>query len=524
MKTFRGILLLCLLCLPLFFAACAQKTREATLLYTTDVHGRIVSGDKAIGMDTIAAVHAATPGSLLVDAGDYLQGNPIVNLSQGKTAIEVMKMAGYFAAAVGNHEFDFGRETLLLRSAEAKAGPNPLHLLSANVLTPEGAPVVEPAAVATVNGLKIGLFGLTTPETAVQTHPRHVDGLTFADPVDTAKAMTAMLRGRGCDLVVALVHLGTLDVTGLKSTDLADRVPGLDIIVDGHSHAVVEYVSPVTGVLVVSSGAHAQNLGKLEIKPPRAAGEKPQTRNTLLQKTDLAGVTPDAKIGQKLAAVLAEQEAILSERIADSPVDLDAERTRIRSRETNFGSLCADALLYVSGADMAVVNGGGIRRSIAKGPVTMGDVVAALPFSDATITKKVTGAQLKEILEFGFRDTPVENGGFPQISGLRVTVAPENPAGRKVVSLTRTDGTPVDMNRTYELAVSDFLAQGGDGYPVLARLPVLKLFPSPDQALLQYLRDKGAEAFTPLDKPRIVLRGLKVSLWSVPERLYARAA
>jgi len=492
----RFYLLLAFVLLAL--SGCAGKS--ATLYYTTDTHGRLEADGESIGMDRIAALKKQTPASLMVDAGDFLQGNPAVNLSEGKDAVRLMKMAGYYAATLGNHEFDFGQEALGARIAEAEAGPNPLHILSANVLKADGGTFVRLAVITTVNGLKIGFFGLTTGETPVQTHPRNVKGLVFADVLQTAAQMAAGLRAEGCDVVVALTHVGTKGVTGTTSRDIAAKVDGIDVVIDGHSHVELNETLP-NGTLLVSSGAHAEGLGRLILA--KSGKHNLKKSAVLLRKADMAAITPDPAVAQSLAQIKTEQAQLLTRVIGATPVDLDAERVNIRTRETNFGNLCADALRNMTGANVAIINGGGIRHSIAKGTITKGDVIAAIPFADAVVTKEVTGAQLLEILEHGFSGLPGESGGFPQLSGLSVRIDPTRPAGKRVISTTLANGKTLEPERKYTLAVSDFLAVGGDGYPVLAKLPIQKQYLPPDAALETYLKVMGDKAFENIVPGRI---------------------
>jgi len=501
----RGALLSALVLILL--SGCGKDHSQAIVFYTTDTHGRLSSDADSIGMDRIAAVKKDTPGSLMVDAGDFLQGSPTVNLTQGKDAVRLMKIAGYYAAALGNHEFDFGQEALKARIAEADAGRNPLHLISANVRHDDGSHFARPAVTTTVNGLKIGFFGLITEETAVQTHPRNIQGLVFADVLQSAGPAATKLRTEGCDVVVALTHVGTEGVLGATSRDIAALVEGIDVIIDGHSHVELNETLP-NGTLLVSSGAHAKALGKLVLARSGPPGSALKKSAALLRKEDLAGVIPDQDAAEALAQIKTEQALLLERVVGITPVDLDAERVNIRTRETNFGNLCSDALRRMTEADIAIINGGGIRQSIAQGKITKGSIIAAIPFADAVATKEATGAQIVEILEHGFRALPAENGGFPQISGLRVLVDPAKPAGKRIVSAALNNGRPLDPQQKYILAVSDFLASGGDGYPVLATLPVIMLYMPPDAALEMHLKNLGPKAFDSIKTGRItILRG-----------------
>ena len=502
MKKFFYPLLVCIL---LALAGCAGKeASQVTLFYTTDTHGRLSADAESIGMARIAAVKKETPASLMVDAGDFLQGNPSVNLTKGKDAVRLMKMAGYYAATLGNHEFDFGQEVLQARITEAAAGANPLHIVSANVLNAGGGPFIPTSVTTTVNGLKIGFFGLTTEETAVQTHPRNIHGLVFAEVLPTAARMAAQLRAEGCDVVVALTHVGTEGVSGITSRDIAARVEGIDVVIDGHSHVELNETM-ANGTLLVSSGAHARALGKLLLARGGQHGIAVEKSAVLLRQGDMAGVTPDPAIEKALAEIKAQQAVLLEEVIGTTPVALDAERTHIRTQGTNFGNLCTDALRYMTGADLAIMNGGGIRHSIVEGTIKKGDLIAAMPFSDAVMTKEVTGAQLLEILEHGFRGLPSESGGFPQLSGLRVSVDLAKPPGKRVVSVLLDNGKPLDPQGRYTLAMSDFLAAGGDGYAILAKLPIAKQYMPADAAVEAYLIDIGEKVFDTIKESRILI-------------------
>ncbi len=487
----------------LVLSACGQKADQVTILYTADTHGQLAGTEQSTGIDVIAAVREGTPNSLLLDAGDFTHGNVFVNLSEGKHAVTLMKMAGYFAAALGNHEFDFGQAALQARVAEALAGPRPMHILSANVLKADGSPLVEPAVITTVNGLKIGIFGLTTQETATQSHADSVRGLVFADVKTTAANMSKMLRGQGCDLVIALSHVGSESSKWASSTEIADQVPGIDVIIDGHSHVKLDYTAP-NGTLVVSSGERAHNLGKLELTFDRGTNTL-KKQNMLLKPQDVANVAPDAAVRAELLALREQNTAIMAAVVAHSELYLEGGRALVRTQETALGSLCADSLAWASGAEIAIINGGSIRASIKQGPVTFGAVADAFPFGGDNVTKKVTGAQLKEILEHAYSKLPKEDGGFAQISGLRVTLDLKKPTGQRVVSLALPDNKPVAPHKTYTLALGDFLALGGDGYPVLKELPMEKSFPPTSEIFTRYL-SQGKGIFAKLNGQRIIIK------------------
>ena len=450
------------------------------ILHSNDVHGAID------GYATIAAMkasyEAAGAAVLLVDAGDYIQGDPSVSISEGATAIELMDMAGYDVVTLGNHEFDYGYANLKKLVDSAK-----FQVVAANVLY-DGKTAFDANTVIEKDGKKIGVFGLVTPETATKAHPGKIQGVTFlagADLVACAKEQVADLKAKGCDVIVCLGHLGIdAESTGNRSIDVLEKVDGIDVFIDGHSHSTLADYQKlakdgvVNGATVTSTGTKFENIGVVTI----TADGTVTAENVPLDK---AGVTPDATIAARAAAIKADIETEYGKVFAKTEVDLNGEKAPgNRTQETNLGDLITDAMLWQANSlgekvDAAITNGGGIRASIAAGDITKKDVNTVLPFGNTLYMVKVTGAELEKVLEASTCAAPDALGGFPQVAGITFVLNTGTPfakgdaypdstyfAPKSVdrVTILTVGGEAFDRDATYTIVTNDFLGAGGDTY------------------------------------------------------------
>ena len=447
-----------LTCFIIFlFAVCLAPAGAASLriLHVNDFHG-FAESHKRLGSDNLRggvaylafmaeALRKEKP-SLLISAGDMIQGNTWANLFEGKSVIEVMNAMRFDAMVVGNHEFDFGKAVLAERIREAD-----FPILGANVT---GLDTLKPYIVKEVDDIRVGIIGVVTEETPTATHPRNVEGLTFMPVAATVERCIAELKGRA-DIIVVLSHLGyNADMA------LAAAVKGIDVIVGGHSHTKgVKHIT-VGNTVIVQAWEHGLVLGVLDLTV--------ESGKVVAAEGRLAEVVP-AKTGkdEKVAAIVEKWAATVNESmgrvIAEAEVDLDGENVRVR--ETNLGNFIADILMKESGADAAIINGGGLRTSIKKGPVTVGSVYSVLPFNNYIVGIRLTGQQIRDALEYGLSGVELKEGRFPQVAGLAVTYSPERQAGKRVGTI-HIAGEPIDPSRRYIVATVDFLAAGGDGYQV----------------------------------------------------------
>jgi len=308
-----------------------------------------------------------------------------------------------------------------------------------------------------VGALRVALFGLTTEETPVATHPRNVKGLVFGAAVTTARRLVAELRPQA-DLIVALTHLGVEE-----DEKLAAAVPGIDVIVGGHTHTKIEQPETIGETLVLQAYERGVFLGRLDLE--MTDGKVTSHRYRLLPVTPAAGEDP--AVATLVAGYVRQLGDKMNELVGSAAVDLEGGKDAMRTRETNLGDLVADVMRETSGADVALVNGGTIRAGIPAGPVTVGTIYNVLPFDNWLISFALTGKELREALETGVSRVEVRDGGFPQISGMNFTFDPKAPAGSRITAVS-VGGAPLDETRRYVLATHDFLAAGGNGYTVFA--------------------------------------------------------
>ena len=485
-KKFSALFLALVMVLALAIPAGATETEQdltghIVILHTNDVHGAIGEYAKVAALKQ--AYQAAGAYVLLADAGDFIQGDPTVSASQGKTAIELMNLAGYDVAAPGNHEFDYGYPNLKTLAGEAD-----FPILAAHVRYDNAAALGDQTTFTTTDGKKIGIFGLDTPETATKAHPDKIKGVSFLaaqEMFDCAQAQVDALKADGCDYIICLGHLGIdAESTGNRSIDLLEKVTGIDVFIDGHSHSTLEEIKEATNgtgkvgdTVLTSTGTKLANVGMVDISPDG-------TISTSSLATSELTVTPDAKVAARAEEIQKEIDADYGTVFAKTEVALDGEKANVRTGETNLGDLIADAMLWQAGlldegVDAAVTNGGGIRASIAAGDITKKDINTVLPFGNTLYVVKVTGAELLEALEASTYCTPEAIGGFPQVAGIEFTVNTGAQFDTKELYPGSTYGKPASINRvmiqtvggeafnpeeTYTIVTNDFMGAGGDTY------------------------------------------------------------
>ncbi|MCX7842112.1 MAG: choice-of-anchor I family protein [Clostridia bacterium] len=468
--------------------------KNITIVHTNDTHGRLEASSTSISMSAISAkikqLKQQNPGNVIVlDAGDTFHGQSIINLSQGAAMVDIMNTIGYDAMVPGNHDFNFGQARLVELSGMAK-----FPLLAANVVKQDSSLLLDDYIVKTIDGVKVGIFGLTTPETTYKTHPKNVEGLTFQDPVTVARQMVNKLRNQeNVDIVVAIAHLG-VDASSIDtSTKLANEVTGINMIIDGHSHTEMPTGRTVNGTLIVQTGEYSKNLGIVDItynQNTKAISLSP----SLMTKAQSASIKEDVSVKVKVNKAKAENESVLSQVIGSSDVVLNGTRADVRTKETNLGNLITDAMLDITGADVAFTNGGGIRASIDIGDITKGEVLAVLPFGNIVVVKDVTGQDIINALELGISSYPAEKGAFPHVAGMKVKYAVASPKN-KVAEIT-INGNAINPSKRYKLATNDFIAAGGDGYTMFTDDKTVGEYPGLDEVLTAYIKKQPNSKIT----------------------------
>ena len=449
---------------PAIGPARAGEGLALTILHFNDFHGQLdpvsdpTTGRRLGGIARLAglvgAIRAEDPARpvLLLFAGDLLQGSVTSTVFLGLPDIGFLTAMGVDAAVMGNHELDYGQADFRnliaaagfpVLGANVKAEPIPFPLLPAVVLAPPGGP-------------RVGVLGLVTDELTTTTHPRNTDGVRVVAPALTAAGWVPWLRARA-DLVVVLSHLGLA-----ADRQLARDVDGIDLIIGGHTHRLLDAPEMEDGVPILQAGERGEHLGRLDLLVTDGVVQIQDYR--LLAVDD--GVPEDAAMAAEVAALDARLAEEIEVVVGRNATTLDADRTVVRRIESNFGDWVGDLARALTGADVALFNGGSFRASIAAGEVRIRDVYQAFPFGNELVTAEVSGAVLQQALDRSASLDPEDNpGAFLQVSGMRLAIA-----DGKATSI-QIGGRPLDPAASYRLVMPDFLAAGGDGYGMLKDLP-----------------------------------------------------
>jgi 5'-nucleotidase/UDP-sugar diphosphatase len=460
-----------------------KETSSVVILHTNDVHARVEGDDKSqIGYPRLISIAKELRKDnevILLDAGDVLHGTAFANLTQGESIVDLMNLAGYSALAPGNHDFNYGYDRLM--ELEKKMD---FPLVNANIYI-DGEHAFAPYAIVQAGTKNIAVIGAANPQMQSAIHPDRIKGLEFKD-YETIEKTVEEIKPQ-VDAVIILAHWGANDAYDPNSSILA-KIPGVDLVVDGHSHTPLEEIKQTeNAALVVSAGEHMKHIGRVIMD---------FTENGVICKADsisfeeAQNYAPDEEAVQLIQKLKAEQQELLSVVIGKTNVSLDGERETNRTGETNLGNLATDALIWYSKADFAFTNGGGIRTSIPKGDITQGDIIEVFPFGNSVVVIEATGEQILAAMEHGISLYPETNGGFPQISGGKIVYNPENPAGERIVEM-EIQGKPVEKDKKYTVVTNDFTAAGGDGYEMLKDCPVLRYQGTLDEAFIEYIKEIG---------------------------------
>jgi 5'-nucleotidase/UDP-sugar diphosphatase len=460
------------------------------IIHTNDHHARIepvfsgnnpVHGGVSRRKTLIDAIRREGGNQLLLDAGDVFQGTLYFNQYRGLADLEFYNALKYDAMAIGNHEFDIGQGPLV---DFARGATFPL--LSANIQVDRSSPLaglIKPWVVIWVGGQPIGIIGVTTEDTPVLSNPG--PGVRFTNYIEAVRLGVASLRRDGVNKIIALTHVGIQ-----ADRELARRVDGLSVIIGGHSHTPMgpmvnppvpdrpypEVIASPSGkpVIVAHDWEWGRWLGDLTIGFD-ANGDV--TRVVAGRPTEVRpAIDPDGGFENRIRTFRGPLDQLRATPVGETRVALNGARADVRSKETNLGNLIADSMLAKTapaGAQLAIMNGGGIRTGIPEGRITLGQVLEVMPFGNTLVLLTLTGAQVKEALENGVSQVEQSAGRFPQVGGMRYSWDPSAPAGSRITGIQVSDGrggfTPIDPNASYRVVVNNFIAGGGDGYSVLQR-------------------------------------------------------
>lgn len=500
----------------------ATQAQPVKILHTNDMHGRILEEpDRVIGMAKLKTIKNQENPDLMLDSGDAFQGLPISNNTKGADMANAMNSVGYDAMAVGNHEFDFGLDQAIKYKEQLN-----FPILSSNTYK-DGKLLFDPYTIINKNGINYGIIGVTTPETAVKTHPNNIKGVTFTEPIPAVQNVMKQINNQS-DIFIILSHLGVDSSTKsewrgdtLAQTLAKDALfKNKEIIVlDGHSHTVIQNGEINQNTLLAQTGTALANIGKVEFD--YANGTVSNLKDTLINVADTKNVQPDAGLKQQLDQAKAAFDQQVSEVvIQNNPIQFVGERDDVRRHETNLGNAIADSMEayaqdgFSHPADFAVTNGGGIRASIDKGKdVTLGDVITVLPFGNIISQIQVTGENVQKMFEHSL-SAPTENnqlganGSFLHISkSIRVYYDMNKAPGERVLKIEVMNPQThqfeaLDPNRTYYMTTNDFTASGGDGYDMLGgpREEGISL----DKVFADYLKQADLSQYDTNEPSRII--------------------
>lgn len=453
----------------LWLTAAAAAERSIGFIHVNDVYqiAPIEPAAQRGGLARLATLVRETkeknPSTLFLFGGDTISPSMESVLFKGRQMIAAWNELGVDAASYGNHEFDFGPDILRQRLAESR-----FPWLAANLRVVAGAPLPNTQAgkLFLLNGIKVGIVGLITPDTINLSKPGN--GLAFDDLKASAERAVAELKAQGAQVLVGLTHVSIEDDRELAALGL------FDLILGGHEHSMIRELVGRTPIFKAGSDARDALHIRLRFGP---AGDD-RLRGLVWEWLPVdKNVAEDQKILALAADFEKQIQSRLGETIGQTNVGLDGRTDTVRRRESNLGNFIADALRHATGADVALINGGGLRadRITGPGPLTRRDVQTWLPFENTIVVLAASGKQLRQTLEHGLAKMLAAgaSGAMPQVSGLKLRYDPALPAGQRIVSLT-VGGKPVEEKRSYRLVTTSFLAGGGDDYALLPKLPVLR--------------------------------------------------
>lgn len=466
--------LLAVLLISVSTANLNAENLKVQLFHTNDIHGWYMSrpasfykedpkrliGGFPVMANALKKLSEPGAATFLVDAGDWFQGTPEGSLSKGSNTVALFNAMKYDLVTLGNHDFDFGEDELKWLIGELK-----MPVVVSNLYTTadgKRVPYVKPFLIKEVSGVKVGFFGLLTRTMPKLVFPKNFQGLSAGDEVEWGRKTVAELKAAGADVIVLLSHAG-LSSNQVKfpidDRAIAAQVPGIDLIVGGHSHTALREPlrDAANGTMIVQAGTGLSRLGEavLEIDP--------ETKKVVSSQARLHDLWVD-QYGEDPAAL-----ALVRKMQAEAGAALDvvigtaaAFMGRNAAGESTLGSWMTDCARRYTKTQTAFMNSGGLRADLVAGPITSRDIFNIMPFDNALVTLYVSGEQLRQILEHSVSG----EHGLLQVSGLSFSFDPAAPKGRRVREVS-VSGLPLQGSATYTVTAPDFVVSGGDGYSAL---------------------------------------------------------
>jgi len=493
-----------------------QKTPpfHLVVLHTNDTHGHPLKffydhvqdvGGLPARATLVDQIRRETDNVLLLDAGDLNTGMAESNLFKAEPDLIGYNYLGYDALVLGNHEFD---NPLVILKKQMELAHFPF--LSANIKTERGKYLAQPFIIKKFDGFSVAIFGLTTKETEVIGNPEHIKGIVFEDEIEVAKSLVPELQKKA-DLVIALVHMGIYENSERGSKKLASKVSGIDLIIDGHSHTMLEepiiIKNPASEdrTIIVQAWQWGLVLGRVDvwIQNKKIIDFIFETIPINLKKVEKNDpIQEDNTLLSLLQPYKEKAERLLSDTIGHSEGKFD--NTLTQERETALGDIIADSMLWYTGnlnPDFALQNAGGIKTNLQEGPITKKEVYELLPYDNSLVVLTLRGTDVQSLFEHIATILPGE-GGFPQVSeGVSFTI---DYKARKCEPIF-IRGKPLDPKKRYTVVTNSYLAKGGDGYKVFLRaLDIYDTSVFQQEAFIEYIGHLGGK-IKPQVKGRILL-------------------
>ncbi len=489
------------------FAAQNLSAQTLTILHTNDIHGHLnawqgwegeLAGKTVGGMDRLATAikqaraDAGASNVLLLDAGDTLGDSMIADETKGRAIIDAMNLMAYDAMVIGNHEPDFTAETLKARIAEAK-----FPVIAANI-TEGGKLFAQPFVIKQVAGIKVGILGLAYPNTPLTTAKKNVVGLNYRPAPEVAREYIPKLRAQGAQLIIVLSHYGLS-----ADKKLAKEVPGIDIIVGGHSHNRMAEAAREGNTLIVQAGAHGSDLGRLDVQ--LAQGKISASTHKLIT-LDNASLPADAAVTAVMEKDMAPYREQMQAPVARAKATIARAQTIAgqepakRDQESPADSLFADLIKSRTGADIVILPGVGYGTAITPGAFDAAALRNLIPHESKVVTMKLSGLQIKQILEQSLENTYTDDphkkvGGLVQISGMTFRYHKNGRYPQRMVAIS-VDGAPLAPEKIYTVTTNSLLAEGGHNYKTFLEGKDKKEGPAQFDLVKQAMKEQG-ELATP---------------------------
>jgi len=486
----------------LSLAGCAKTgtagvEHELVVLHTNDHHGALLDSGTTGGLaeraTLINTLRAENKNVLVLSAGDINTGGAVSNMFDAEPDIKAYNLIGYDAVTLGNHEFDHGLAVLEKQISLAK-----FPWLSANVKK-DGEYLVKPYIIKEFKddkgSFRVGVFGITTKRTIEMTPALTAQNLTFIDEIEASKEAVRELKKQKVDVIIALTHAGNIRESDTQTTsiDIAAAVPDIDLIIDGHSHKLFDTLVVKTDTPVVSAEAFGRYVGKGTITI--SSGKVSEFDWTPIPVTKRA-YKKDPQVEALIAPYAKAAQESLGEVVTTAAAAFHNGKKGSRYRETALGDLLADSQVYYvehalgEDVDFSLVNGGNVRTGLPKGKITKGDIDTVVPFKNTLVVLTLKGSTVQDLFDF-IGQINQGYGGWAQVSKeVSYTITYDNPEGKNgKISNVRINGAAIDPDKSYKIVVSDYMANGGDGYEVLTKsTDTWRTEVMQEDALIEYIK------------------------------------